>query len=323
MTLVQAVRGRRARVGRRQLLMTSILRRAGSAYRALAAGAIALALAGAPSLCRAQTFSSLYSFSGSDGAVPVAGLIRASDGNLYGTTINGGAHGYGTVFQISTAGTLTVLHSFSGADGANPFEGLVQASDGNLYGTSTQGGASNVGTVFRISTGGTLTVLHNFSGSDGAGPSGALIQASDGNLYGTTVDGGIAWDPSGNNYGQGTIFKLTLPLNDVTGQTSVVRGGFARYPFSKTIVQKLTLTNNGPDLTGPVYLALDNLTSGVTLSNSTGTTVNYSPTGSPYITVSTTGMAAGSSTAVFLRFNDPALVAINYTTRVLNGPGHP
>src|SRR6185503_17528028 len=54
----------------------------------------------------------LYSFSGSDGALPEAGLVQGSDGNFYGTTQIGGANGFGTVFKISSAGSLTTLHSF-------------------------------------------------------------------------------------------------------------------------------------------------------------------------------------------------------------------
>jgi uncharacterized repeat protein (TIGR03803 family) len=81
---------------------------------------------------------------------PLASLIQASDGNLYGTTHGGGAFGDGTVFQITTNGVFTTLHSFDGADGANPFGSLVQGRDGNLYGTTWQGGTDGGGTIFRL-----------------------------------------------------------------------------------------------------------------------------------------------------------------------------
>jgi uncharacterized protein (TIGR03437 family) len=100
------------------------------------------------------TLTTLYSFCAlancADGNSPYAGLIQASDGNFYGTTSGGGAHGYGTVFRITPGGTLTTVDSFDGADGASPLAGLIQASDGNLYGTTYEGGAYGSGTVFKL-----------------------------------------------------------------------------------------------------------------------------------------------------------------------------
>src|ERR1051326_1149957 len=88
------------------------------------------------------TLTTLYSFCATsacaDGSAPVSGLLLASDGSLYGTTLEGGAgscpNGCGTVFRITLAGALTVLHSFEGSDGSGPRAGLVQAIDGNFYG---------------------------------------------------------------------------------------------------------------------------------------------------------------------------------------------
>jgi len=94
----------------------------------------------------------LYSFVGSsDGANPEAGLIQGSDGNFYGTTLQGGAGGLGTVFKITPSGTETVLHTFAGSsDGANPSANLVQGSDGTLYGSTDAGGTKGYGTFFKI-----------------------------------------------------------------------------------------------------------------------------------------------------------------------------
>ncbi|MGH9365817.1 MAG: choice-of-anchor tandem repeat GloVer-containing protein, partial [Thermoanaerobaculia bacterium] len=121
----------------------------------------------------AQTYNVLKAFNNSDGSTPYGGLLQASDGNLYGTTVYGGAsgncaYGCGTIFKIDTNGTFTTLYSFTGgSDGANPYAGLIQATDGNLYGTTTFGGASNDGTIFKIDTSGsTFTTLHSFAGSD-------------------------------------------------------------------------------------------------------------------------------------------------------------
>ena len=88
----------------------------------------------------------LHSFgNGTDGSDPYAGLIIDAAGNLYGTTINGGTYGYGTVFELTPTGggwTEQVLHSFNndGTDGANPIEGVIIDAAGNLYGTTENGG---------------------------------------------------------------------------------------------------------------------------------------------------------------------------------------
>jgi uncharacterized repeat protein (TIGR03803 family) len=144
-----------------------------------------------------------------DGVVPYTGLVQATNGNLYGTTSEGGANFIGTVFQITPAGTLTTLHSFDFTDGDQPEAALVQAGNGNFYGTTNQGGANGYGTIFEITAGGTLTTLHNFAGSpsDAANPNSKLIQASNGNFYGTT--------PSGGTTGQGAVFEMT-PNGTVT-----------------------------------------------------------------------------------------------------------
>jgi uncharacterized repeat protein (TIGR03803 family) len=158
-----------------------------------------------------------------DGGNPLAGLIQANDGNLYGTTPAGGANnnvcpeGCGTVFKISPAGALTTLYSFCTSpqngvcpDGSSPDAPLVQATNGNFYGTTYYGGANGTcnagagcGTVFKITPSGTLTTLHSFDSTDGENPQAALIQATDGNLYGATFYGGA----TGSN--AGTIFKIT------------------------------------------------------------------------------------------------------------------
>jgi len=153
------------------------------------------------------TLATLYSFCREyacpDGNEPAAGLIQATDGNFYGTTVLGGVNHHGTVFTITAAGALITLYSFSGPDGMQPAAGLIQATDGNFYGTTVLGGANGYGTVFKITTSGTLTTLHSFGSqpNDGALPEAGLVQASDGNFYGTTYFGG--------SNGDGTVFKFT------------------------------------------------------------------------------------------------------------------
>ena len=152
------------------------------------------------------TVTLLHAFaSNSDGAGPIAALVKATDGNFYGTTPTGGSSGAGTAFKMTPSGTVTVLHAFTGgADGATPMASLIQATDGNFYGTTGSGGTANKGTAFKMTPAGTVTVLHAFTGgADGSGPVAPLTQATDGNLYGTTVSGG-------GSLSAGTIFRMAL-----------------------------------------------------------------------------------------------------------------
>jgi uncharacterized repeat protein (TIGR03803 family) len=161
-----------------------------------------------PRAGQAQMFTSLLSFTGSNGSSPFMGVLtQGVDGNLYGTASAGGTHGKGTVFKITTSGTLTTIYSFCAkskcTDGSAPYGGLTLGTDGNFYGTTFSGGTTQqAGTVYKITPAGKLTTLHNFTfGSDGANPYDALLQGTDGNYYGTAQYGGA--------HGLGTVFKIT------------------------------------------------------------------------------------------------------------------
>jgi uncharacterized repeat protein (TIGR03803 family) len=148
----------------------------------------------------------LYAFTGgSDGSQPLAAPIQGTDGNLFGTTFQGGAANCGTVYQLTLTGVLTPLHEFDCTTGAMPSAPLIQATDGNFYGTTINGGTANFGVVFKITPDGTYSVLYNFDGIHGGTPYSPLIQGSDGNLYGSTSTGGSGTVASG-----GVVFKLTL-----------------------------------------------------------------------------------------------------------------
>jgi uncharacterized repeat protein (TIGR03803 family) len=161
-----------------------------------------------------------HSFKGWNGRYPFAGLLRDAAGNLYGTTVAGGAHcpkgygfrGCGTVFKLGPFGQETLLDSFAGPpDGVNPEALLVRDSAGNLYGTTYQGGAfDNGGTVFRVDATGKETVLHSFAGTpDGEFPYTGVIRDAAGNLYGVTDAGGA--------YCCGTVYKI-----DTTGKETIL-----------------------------------------------------------------------------------------------------
>ncbi|HEY1613561.1 MAG TPA: choice-of-anchor tandem repeat GloVer-containing protein [Rhizomicrobium sp.] len=156
---------------------------------------------------RPDGYAVLHSFtdSPSDGSSPEAGLIMDKAGNLYGTTIAGGANNFGTVFRLAPDDSFTVLYSFcsqiSCSDGDEPTSALVMDKAGNLYGTTSGGGASGSGTVFKLAPNGTETTLHSLSDArDGVQPLGGLILGKHGNLYGTASSGGA--------YDFGTVFGL-------------------------------------------------------------------------------------------------------------------
>jgi uncharacterized repeat protein (TIGR03803 family) len=202
------------------------------------------------------TLTTLYNFCSQtncdDGAFPTAGLLQASNGNLYGTTYLGGnnnlcpptvdAPGCGTVFEITPAGALSTLYSFCSetkcADGGNPLAGLVQASDSNFYGTTVSGGnhgcnvAIGCGTLFKITPTGAQTTLYKFCSVsathpclDGFAPVGGLVQATNGKFYGGTYFGGSTT--------RGTLFRLgvglgpfveTLPTSGKVGAAVTILG---------------------------------------------------------------------------------------------------
>ena len=153
----------------------------------------------------------LHSFGSSgDGAYPQSGVTFGPNGNLYGTTLEGGSSkncgtvGCGTVFSLSPSGSdELVLYSFQGgSSGASPVAGLLWDGQSTFYGAARGGGPSNFGTVFSVDSAGVETVLYAFKGAaarDGANPSATLIRDAQGNLYGTTVSGGV---------GFGTVFEV-------------------------------------------------------------------------------------------------------------------
>ncbi len=152
------------------------------------------------------------------GAYPNNGVIRDSEGNLYGTTNGsfsdiggGGSKDAGVVFKVNAAGEETVLYSFTGgADGSSP-NAVIRDAAGNLYGTTNSGGAANSGVIFKLYPSGHETVLYSFTGGNDGGNPNSVERDAQGNLYGATNSGGSA--------GWGVIFKIDAAGHESTLHT--------------------------------------------------------------------------------------------------------
>jgi uncharacterized repeat protein (TIGR03803 family) len=192
-----------------------------------------------------RTLLTLVSFNSSNGITPLSNLIMDGNGDLFGTTNQGGANGDGTVFEITNSGGSyaidpTTLVSFDGINGNRPYGGLVIDSSGNLYGTTTLGGTSNQGTIFEIVNNGVNyssipTVLASFNGPSGHLPFADLIADANGNLFGT-ADGGGAIDPLN---GFGTVFELQKSNGTYASTLSTIvsfNNTDGAYPYSSGLV---------------------------------------------------------------------------------------
>jgi uncharacterized repeat protein (TIGR03803 family) len=134
----------------------------------------------------------LHSFDGTHGGGPYAPLMQASDGNFYGSTVNGGMYGNGVVFEMSPAGAFTDLHDFDpNTEGGEPFSALVEGTNGFLYGATVDGGTFNDGTIYSISLGGgSPDTLYSFDSTSGRAPGAPLTQHTNGTFYSDSAWGG-------------------------------------------------------------------------------------------------------------------------------------
>jgi uncharacterized repeat protein (TIGR03803 family) len=206
---------------------------------------------------------------------PEAGLIQASDGDLYGTTSFGGPGSIpdpGGVFKISPSGALTTIYNFCAqpncTDGASPRDVLIQGTDGNFYGTTTGGGTANGGTLFKLASSDTLTVLHNFPSWRHDDP--GVMQATNGSFYGT------AQDNAQNHYG--------ILFREATGLGPFVK----TLPTSGKVGAKITIL--GSSLTGTTAVKFNGTPATFAVVSGTEITTTV-PTGAATGTVTVTAGA--------------------------------
>jgi len=219
--------------------------------RFLAIAALVMTLimltAGITQFAQAQNYAVLHSFTGgNDGDSPYAGLSKDAAGNLYGTTVYGGAGGSGVVFKLAHVGSgwvLNPLYTFQGTnDGGNPVARVIFGRDGSLYGTTWYGAggicSGGSGIVFNLRpppnaprtalTPWTETVLYRFTGgTDGCNPGyGDLVFDQAGNIYGTTVNKGADY--------YGVVFELIPSGGGWTEQVlyAFAGGSDGQYPFA-------------------------------------------------------------------------------------------
>jgi uncharacterized repeat protein (TIGR03803 family) len=198
--------------------------------------------------------SVLHSFTGgADGQNPLGGsLAQDSAGNLYGTTSNGGANGYGVIFKVTPAGEETVIYTFNSKNNGcfEPNNSLAIDTAGNLYGSTSHGGGEfGQGCVYRFSPDAALTVLHVFGANNsgtagGAYPLAGVTLDAQGNIYGVTTLGG--YDNAG------TIYRIT-PTGQYTVLYSFTNGSDGAGNFASELAITPTGALLGVDGVGGTY----------------------------------------------------------------------
>jgi uncharacterized repeat protein (TIGR03803 family) len=221
------------------------------------ATAVLLAWACLPAPVRGQGLTALASFNGTNGSNPNGRVTFDASGNLFGTTVNGGPSGFGTVWELAQgSSTITPLASFNGTNGSQPAtSGVTFDANGNLFGTATFGGAgfngslgSGLGTVWELAKGSsTITPLASFNGTNGQQPVAGVTFDANGNLFGTASNGGAS--------GIGTVWELAkgsstiTPLASFNGTNGAFPNGGVTFDAHGNLFG--TASNGGPGFNGP------------------------------------------------------------------------
>jgi len=189
----------------------------------------------------AATLTTLFSFNGTNGAIPEASLVQGADGNLYGTTIGGGTNGVpygrdGTVFRISTNGAFSTLAFLDRTSASSPQAGLVQGTDGDFYGTTHHGGPRDWGAAFRISPGGEFWTFASFQWPDAEHANG-LVEGAPGEFFGTAYYGGT-------NGGHGSVFRISS--NGIVTLLAGFNGTNGAHPQAPRVAQREIILARDP-----------------------------------------------------------------------------
>lgn len=156
-----------------------------------------------------NAITDLAAFNTANGSAPYGGVTLDSNGNLFGTTRDGGAHGQGVVYEVvNGSNAITDIADFSITSGVNPYSGVTLDGNGNIFGTTFYGGTNNTGTVYEIlKNSKIIKSLGSFSATTGANPYAGVTFDSKGNLFGVTRNGGLNSD--------GAVYEIP------TGQSAI------------------------------------------------------------------------------------------------------
>ena len=252
-------------------------------------------------------------------------MIVGPDNNLYGTSLYGGASGWGTVYRLTTNSVLTSLFAFNLTDGANPAGALTLGRDGKFYGVTFYGGTNTVGTVYTITTNGTLAIVASLNYYlTGGYPQTGLLQGSDGNFYGTTFYGGM--------HGLGTLYSMTtngtlstlVAFNGTNGALPEIGAGLVEGTdanlYGVTYYGGAGYNGNVSSGDGVVY-RLGTVSGGAPVIVTQPNNQNAAVGGTATFTVSASG--AGPLSYTWLRNGAPLLTATQsgYTNENVTWPG--
>ncbi len=198
-----------------------------------------------------EQYAKIHDFNIESGAFPNGGLIEASNGKLYGMTLDGGLLGGGVIFEFDFTTGFNKLYEFeyNGVDGSRPYGNLLQFDEHTLYGLASEGGANGDGVLFQfnIQTN-TFSKVFDFNGSStGAVPLGTLTVLNN-KLYGVTSEGGT--------HDYGTVFEFD-PQTSMFTKTFDFDSQNGRLPTTTSLVvldkSTLSLTNDFEELNTIVY----------------------------------------------------------------------